>query len=207
MDLEAPSRIIRQAREDAVDEVANAEACFFIARDLDGQAMGPGPLSAALGRERTYLRRLALARLAIASLVDGALGEGTSARLLAEVALEADDPEVRAALAVMARTRLGTRPTPGASSAGASTRAASQSPGRSRAPCQPSPERVGPARPPAPPISSASVPRGGNVKSASTRTFVVTLCGAPVVSWRTRTRTEPRFRSEGTRQHAALRTN
>jgi hypothetical protein len=99
MALGAPPTLIRAANQDALDEIRHAELCYSLARALDGRAVSPAPFPAAqrvgaLPRSRT----LALARLAVDSLVDGALHEGVSVRVIAKLARRAEVPAIRAAL-------------------------------------------------------------------------------------------------------------
>jgi hypothetical protein len=85
--LGAPPALVAAAQRDALDEIAHAEACFAIARAIDGVDVGPGPFrEAAAARTLPRARTLALARLAVDSLVDGALHEGVSARVIARLA-------------------------------------------------------------------------------------------------------------------------
>lgn len=97
--LGAPPRLMADANRDALDEIRHAELCFGMARALDGRAISPGPFPAA-SRARTLLpsRTLALAQLAVDSLVDGALHEGTSARVIARLARGCEDPATRVML-------------------------------------------------------------------------------------------------------------
>lgn len=85
--LGAPPELVAAAQRDALDEIAHAQACFAIARALDGADVGPGPFPhAARARTLPGGRTLALAQLAVDSLVDGALHEGVSARVIARLA-------------------------------------------------------------------------------------------------------------------------
>jgi hypothetical protein len=99
MALGAPPALVASAQRDALDEIAHTEACFAIARAIDGTAVSPGCFPAA-ARARTLprMRALALAVLAVDSLVDGALHEGVSARVIAQLARRCDEPTIRAAL-------------------------------------------------------------------------------------------------------------
>jgi hypothetical protein len=101
--LGAPPELIADANRDALDEIRHAELCFAIARALDGREIGPAPFPQAqrVGT-LTRIRLLALARLAVDSLVDGALHEGVSARVIAKLAQRCRVPAVCAALKELA---------------------------------------------------------------------------------------------------------
>jgi len=99
MALGAPPTLIAAANQDALDEIRHTELCFSLARALDGKSVSPGPFPqaqrvATLPRSRT----LALAKLAVDSLVDGALHEGVSARIIAKLGQRCEVPAIRAAL-------------------------------------------------------------------------------------------------------------
>jgi len=97
--LGAPPELIAAANRDALDEIRHAELCFALARSIDGHAASPGAFPQA-ARARTLSERpaLALAQLAVDSLVDGALHEGVSARIIAKLARRADDATIAAIL-------------------------------------------------------------------------------------------------------------
>jgi hypothetical protein len=97
--LGAPPHLIAASQADAIDEVRHAELCFSLARSLDGRQEDPGPFPAAR-RARTLppTRMLGLAVLAVDSLVDGALHEGVSARVIAKLAKRSDVPAIRGML-------------------------------------------------------------------------------------------------------------
>lgn len=103
MALGAPSRLVADANRDALDEIRHAELCFAIARALDGRDVGPAPFPEAQ-RVGTLprVRVVALAQLAVDSLVDGALHEGVSARVIAKLARRCPEPAIRAALKELA---------------------------------------------------------------------------------------------------------
>lgn len=101
--LGAPPALIADANRDALDEIRHTELCFSLARALDGQALAPGPFpAAATARTLPRTRVLALAQLAATSLVDGALNEGVSARVIGQLARRCEDPAIRAILAEIA---------------------------------------------------------------------------------------------------------
>lgn len=103
MALGAPPALIEAANRDALDEIRHAQLCFSLARSLDGVAASPGAFPAA-ARVRTLSRRrrLALAELAVDSLIDGALHEGVSARIIAKLARRAEVPAIQAVLTEIA---------------------------------------------------------------------------------------------------------
>jgi hypothetical protein len=99
MALGAPAALIAATNQDARDEIRHAELCFSLARALDGQSASPAGFPEAR-RARTLpgARTLALAQLAVDSLVDGALNEGVSARIIAKLARRCEVPAIRALL-------------------------------------------------------------------------------------------------------------
>lgn len=99
MALGAPPELVAAANRDALDEIRHTELCFALARALDGEDESPGPFPEALdARTLSRSRRLALAELAVHSLIDGALHEGVSARVVAKLAARCEDPSVVAIL-------------------------------------------------------------------------------------------------------------
>jgi hypothetical protein len=97
MALGAPPRLIEAAHRDSLDEIRHAELCFSAARAIDGREESPGPFPRARGPSTLPgPRTLALAKLAVDSLVDGALHEGLSARVLAKLAKRCEIPDIRA---------------------------------------------------------------------------------------------------------------
>jgi hypothetical protein len=99
MALGAPATLLAAAQRDAADEVRHTELCFSLAEALDGRAESPGGFpDAARARTLSSVRTLALAQLAVDSLVDGALNEGVSARVVATLAKRCDDEATRAVL-------------------------------------------------------------------------------------------------------------
>lgn len=99
MALGAPPALVAAANRDALDEIRHTELCFSLARALDGKAESPAAFPEA-SRARTLpaSRPLALAALAVDSLVDGALHEGVSARVIAKLAKRCEHAEIRAVL-------------------------------------------------------------------------------------------------------------
>ncbi len=101
--LGAPPDLIHSANLDARDEIRHAELCFSLAKAIDGQDGGPGPFpEAQTARTLPSNRTLALAALAVDSLIDGALHEGLSARIIAQLARRCEDPAIRALLLELA---------------------------------------------------------------------------------------------------------
>jgi hypothetical protein len=99
MALGAPPALVAAANRDALDEIRHAELCFSLARAIDGEDESPAAFPEAQ-RARTLpgTRTLALAALAVDSLVDGALHEGVSARVIARLAKRCEEPQIRAVL-------------------------------------------------------------------------------------------------------------
>lgn len=97
--LGAPPHLVASAQEDALDEVRHTELCFQLARALDGASESPGPFpEARAARTLEGVRSLALAELAVGSLIDGALHEGISARIVARLARCCGEPTIKAVL-------------------------------------------------------------------------------------------------------------
>jgi hypothetical protein len=99
MALGAPPALVAAANRDALDEIRHTELCFSLARALDGKGESPGAFPEA-SRARTLpaSRTLALAALAVDSLVDGALHEGVSARVIGRLVRRCEQPQIRAVL-------------------------------------------------------------------------------------------------------------
>jgi hypothetical protein len=99
MALGAPPSLIAAANRDALDEIRHTELCFSLARAIDGRTASPGPFpQAQLVTALPRSRNLALATLAVDSLVDGALHEGVSARVIAKLARRCEVSGIRSAL-------------------------------------------------------------------------------------------------------------
>jgi len=99
MALGAPPELVASANRDALDEIRHTELCFSLARALDGASQGPGPFpEPRRARTLSRIRTLALAQLAVDSLIDGALHEGVSARVIAKLARRCGEPAIRSVL-------------------------------------------------------------------------------------------------------------
>jgi hypothetical protein len=99
MALGAPRELVMAANQDALDEIRHTEACFALAHALDGKVASPGPFpEAQRAHTLSSVRTVALAQLAALSLVDGALHEGVSARVIAKLARRARHPKIAAIL-------------------------------------------------------------------------------------------------------------
>jgi hypothetical protein len=96
MAVGAPPELIRNAQKDALDEIRHAELCFSLARALDGEERSPAPFASVQhAGGLPPIRSLALAKLAVDSMIDGGLHEGVSARLFAATLKECDDPAIQ----------------------------------------------------------------------------------------------------------------
>lgn len=99
MALGAPAALLAAASADAADEVRHTELCFSLARAIDGREESPGAFrDAARVGARSSSRSIALASLAVDSLIDGALHEGVSARVVAKLAKRCEEPAIREVL-------------------------------------------------------------------------------------------------------------
>ena len=99
MALGAPPDLVADANRDALDEIRHTELCFGLARAIDGSSESPGAFpEAARARTLSRSRTLALAQLAVDSLVDGALHEGVSARIIAKLARRCEAPAIHTIL-------------------------------------------------------------------------------------------------------------
>ena len=99
MALGAPASLLAGAQRDAADEVRHTELCFSLARAIDGREESPGEFpEAARARTLSSVRAVALAQLAVDSLVDGALHEGVSARVVAKLKARCEDDAIRKVL-------------------------------------------------------------------------------------------------------------
>jgi hypothetical protein len=96
--LGAPPKLIADSQRDALDELRHTELCFSLARALDSKAESPGPFPAA----RSASGASGFLQLAVDSLIDGALHEGVSARVIAQLVKRCDEPAIREVLRELA---------------------------------------------------------------------------------------------------------
>jgi hypothetical protein len=103
MALGAPPAMLAASSRDTLDEIRHAELCFSLARALDGRSESPGPFPEAQHAGGLPANRsLALAKLAVDSLIDGALHEGISARVIARLVKRCEEPSIREVLRELA---------------------------------------------------------------------------------------------------------
>jgi hypothetical protein len=103
MALGAPAGLVAAAQRAALDEVRHAEACYGLARSIDGREESPAPFpEAQVRRTLASARPIALAQLAVDALADGALNEGIASRILARLTKRAGAAELSLLLAQMA---------------------------------------------------------------------------------------------------------
>lgn len=103
MALGAPRRLVDAAHADAIDESRHTDLCFDLARRFDGRDVRPGAFPAAAARPSRGPRTWRLCRLAVDSLIDGAINEGVSARVVASLSKEVEDEAVADVLRSIAR--------------------------------------------------------------------------------------------------------
>jgi len=101
--LGAPPNLIEAAHRDGLDEIRHTQLCLSLSAAMDGNLESPTAFpEAQRARTRPRARSLALATLAVDSLVDGALHEGVSARVIARLAKIATLPSIRDTLSKIA---------------------------------------------------------------------------------------------------------
>jgi hypothetical protein len=99
----APASLVLATQRATADEVRHAELCYAVARAIDGRDESPAPFPEAhTRRELSPVRSIALSRIAVDALADGALNEGIAARLLARLGTSSASPALRAILLAMA---------------------------------------------------------------------------------------------------------
>ncbi|MEO8702748.1 MAG: ferritin-like domain-containing protein [Kofleriaceae bacterium] len=102
--LGAPARLLTATHTAALEEIRHAEHCFAIARAITGVPHTAGPITAL---DRGSDSAIDLSRLAIGSLVDGCLAEGIASDVASQSAQRADEPTIRATLAMIGREEAG----------------------------------------------------------------------------------------------------
>ena len=98
MALGAPADLVHDSHVAALDEVQHAKMCFALASRFEGTAMGAGPLAAAAD----VRPRKGLVAVAVATLVEGCIGETVAAAVAREQQLCASDDEVSEVLGQIA---------------------------------------------------------------------------------------------------------
>lgn len=108
--LGAPSDLVERCHLAALDEIDHARRCYAVASAFSGVSFTAGPLPALLTEPaapeklKEKIERIdSLARLAAASLQDGALAEGTATRIAEVAAQAAVLPALRETLSCIAR--------------------------------------------------------------------------------------------------------
>lgn len=98
MALGAPSSLLRDVHQAALEEVKHAEQCWELARLFGGAEVRPGPFPF----HTSPNTNIGLAELAAAAVREGCLAETLGAHVLSVAAEHAPEPTVRAALLGMA---------------------------------------------------------------------------------------------------------
>ena len=98
MSLGAPSSLLRDVHQAALEEVKHAEKCWEFARLFGGAEVTAGPFPF----QSPPNARISLAELAAAAVREGCLAETLGAHVLSVAARHAPEPAVRAALLSMA---------------------------------------------------------------------------------------------------------
>jgi hypothetical protein len=102
--LGAPSDLTERTHRAALDEIRHARRCYALASAFAGGPLGAGPILALAQPPDPASDRPAidLVRLAVGSLVDGALAEGIAADVARRAGDAARDPVVRQTLTMIA---------------------------------------------------------------------------------------------------------
>lgn len=98
LSLGAPPELLTAAQRATQDEIQHARLCFDLASRYAGRPLGPGKLAMV-----DAVTEVSLAELAVAAVHEGCLGETAAAVFASERLEQARDPQVRAALAKIAR--------------------------------------------------------------------------------------------------------
>nr|HEX4312614.1 ferritin-like domain-containing protein [Kofleriaceae bacterium] len=101
MALGAPADLVDAAHAAARDEIRHARACYGLASELGGVAVGPGPLPVVASSATT------LEELAVACFRDGCVNETVAALAVADGARAAGSPAFRATLSAIADDEAG----------------------------------------------------------------------------------------------------
>lgn len=99
--LGAPAHLVERALQSGLDESRHARRCFAIARAYGATAWTAGPIDE-LAHAGVGASPVDLVRLAVGSLIDGALPEAIAAGVAGAGSRRAVDPVVRDALAMIA---------------------------------------------------------------------------------------------------------
>ena len=99
--LGAPPSLVAGAQQAGLDEVAHAQTCFAMARRYGAEGRGPGPLPA------VSPRALDLVGLAVATFVEGCVGETIAALMATRAARNCEHATIRAGLSGIATDETG----------------------------------------------------------------------------------------------------
>lgn len=99
--LGGPSDLVERTHRAALDEIRHARRCYALASAFADASVGAGPI-AALAEPAADRAPIDLVRLAVGSLVDGALAEGIAADVARRAGAAARDPVVRQTFAMIA---------------------------------------------------------------------------------------------------------
>ena len=104
----APLELVTRCHQAALEEARHTQTCLSVASALDGRLVPLTKPARLLDvRRRPRWRAALLVRLAVESYFDGWVGEASSGRVLAQLAREARDPQIRDALRQLAREEMG----------------------------------------------------------------------------------------------------
>jgi len=98
LSLGAPPELLIATQRATKDEIAHAELCFALASRFAGRPLGPSELAMS-----GAVTDVTLVELAVAAVHEGCVGETMAAVLAGERLEQARDPQVRAALAKIAK--------------------------------------------------------------------------------------------------------
>lgn len=88
----APPDLVLDATNDARDEMRHAQNCFAIAQAFDGKILRPAAFPVvSTATMILHWRLLSLCRIGVSAIVDGALYESVSARIMAKMSKKCDD--------------------------------------------------------------------------------------------------------------------